>query len=178
MHLVRSPVARASGQEMERRGVEEAGEEAEKGWGALGGGGALPRWDRCPSPNGRACGFNTIPCRQLRPCFLPTFYFFLNCHTHCIRKFLGQALHLSCSAAGSFYPLCQARGRTCPSETAVRFLTHCATVGTPLPVVLQGCLSSCFLERKDPGCRPTGPALPLAHILCGDSDTVGGQGLF
>ena len=57
--------------------------------------------------------------------------------------FLGQGLNLSCcfglrcscGSAGSFNSLCQAGDWTCASTvaqgTAVRFLTHWATAGTP-----------------------------------------------
>ena len=71
-----------------------------------------------------------------------SFFFFLNGRTHNIRKFLGQGLNPSCSCnlchsgsnAGYFNPLYLAGDGTHASAvtwaTAVRFLTHCATVGT------------------------------------------------
>ena len=53
-------------------------------------------------------------------------------------KFLGQGLNLSCncdlccscSNAGSFNPLCQARDQICRNN--VRSLIHCTTMETPL----------------------------------------------
>ena len=57
---------------------------------------------------------------------------------HGIWKFLGQGLNVSssCSSAGSFNPLKQAKDGTCAStETraaAVEFLTHCTTTGMPV----------------------------------------------
>ena len=55
---------------------------------------------------------------------------------HGTRKFPGQGLSPSHSGgnATSFHPLCWAREQTCTTMTGatqVRFLTHCAMVGTP-----------------------------------------------
>ena len=69
-------------------------------------------------------------------------WIFFNGHTHGMWKSLGQRLnprrtdlHCSHSNTRSFNPLHQARDRTHASAvtqaTAVRFLTQCATVGTP-----------------------------------------------
>ena len=66
------------------------------------------------------------------------FFFFFNGHTYSIWKFQVQGLNLSCSCgnAGSFNPLRWAGDQTFTAiviqATAVEFLTHCATVGTPL----------------------------------------------
>ena len=63
--------------------------------------------------------------------------------THGIWKFPGQGLnpncshdlHHSCGSTRSFNPLCLSEGQTAISAAtqaaAVRFLTHCSTVGTP-----------------------------------------------
>ena len=71
------------------------------------------------------------------------YYLFFYGHTRGIWKFPGQGLNLShsyslccsCDNAGSFYPLYQARDQTpAPQQTqatAVGFLTHCTTAGTP-----------------------------------------------
>ena len=73
--------------------------------------------------------------------FTITFFFFLNGHTHSIWKFLGQVLnvshscdlHHSRSNARSFNPLHWAGDQSW--VTAVRFLTHCATVVTPASTI-------------------------------------------
>ena len=65
------------------------------------------------------------------------FFFFFNGHTGYIWKSLGQGLNPShsCNNAGSFNSLSfQGWNPYAPAATqatAVRFLTHCATVGTP-----------------------------------------------
>ena len=71
------------------------------------------------------------------------FVLFFNGHTYGIWKFLVQGLnpshsfglYHSCSTMGSFNPLYQARDQTLASAATqavvVRFLTHCATAGTP-----------------------------------------------
>ena len=62
---------------------------------------------------------------------------FFNGHNGGIWKLLGQRLNPShsCCNTGSFNPLHQARDQTCASivtqASAVGFLTHCTTVGTP-----------------------------------------------
>ena len=73
--------------------------------------------------------------------FIYLFIYFYGC-IQGIWKFQGQGLNLSSSCelchsrrnTGSFNPLHWVRGWTCTSTptqaTAVRFLTHCATVGT------------------------------------------------
>ena len=72
-------------------------------------------------------------------------------------KFLGQGLNLShncdpshsCSNAGSFNPLHQVRDQTYTSTVtwaaAVRFLTHCTTVGTPIIFFPWGRVTFCFI---------------------------------
>ena len=74
--------------------------------------------------------------------FFPSFLSF-NDHSRDISMFPGQCQGLNpsrdlcrnCSSARSFIPLSQARDQTHTSTvnttTAVRFLTHCATAGTP-----------------------------------------------
>ena len=80
--------------------------------------------------------------------FLSFFFFFFVALTCGIWRFPGQRLNLSsswelcCSSsnARSFNPLHQARDQTHASAvtqtTAVRFLTQCAIVGTPMKVFL------------------------------------------
>ena len=70
------------------------------------------------------------------------FFFFFNCHTCSIWKFLGQGLNLSsCINARSFNPLHWAREGTHVPATiwaaAVKFLSYCSTAGTPHPSTLK-----------------------------------------
>ena len=81
--------------------------------------------------------------KKLDKTYFILFFFFLNGHTHGTWKFLGQELNLnqscdlrhSCGNAKSFNSLHQTGDQT-PTSTATRatavgFLTHCATSGTP-----------------------------------------------
>ena len=66
---------------------------------------------------------------------------FLFCFVYGLWKFPDQGLNLSHGChVGSFDPLCRARDRTLTSletqTTAVEFLTHCATAGTPIPLLV------------------------------------------
>ena len=104
------------------------------------------------------------------PSFLPSF--FLNGYTWGIWKFPGQGLHLShsfdlyhsCDNARSFHPLHPGQDPSCTStETwaaAVRFLTHCATVGTP-------CSVSCIQV-----CSPCGNSSRCALLICHSSESM------
>ena len=70
-------------------------------------------------------------------------------HTCCIWTFLGQELnpsyscnlHCSCCNARSFNPLPQAgdqtQASTATQAATVRFVTHCATVGTPAKFLIN-----------------------------------------
>ena len=83
--------------------------------------------------------------REIRRLSLVCFFFFFTCHTYSMWTFLGQGFNLShscdlchsCGNAGSFNPLHQAGDRTqayaAARVTAVGFLTHCTTLGTPVP---------------------------------------------
>ena len=89
-------------------------------------------------------------CGLLLNCMSSPTYFYFYGHNHCIWRFLDQELNLShsydlChihSNAESFNPLHEAGNQTCTSAvtqaTAVGFLNHCTTAGTPSPPTFKG----------------------------------------
>ena len=95
------------------------------------------------------CVFECVLGGACAPMFFYWVLYFFNGDAHTTWKFPGQGLnlshscnlHCSCGTSGSLNPLCSARDGThtfaVTQATALGFLTHCATTGSPFYWVLD-----------------------------------------